>query len=276
MIGNINIMDVLEGLETKINIIKSIFIILCTYYTDFKITNKKYILDIRNVIFNIIIITLCVVIKCKANYFASIVCVILLQSLMFSKDNIGYSILATIMSLSINYIIFSIAIAINYGINFLMGIDNNCINLIIIIMIHLIILYSIFRIKRFKYGISFLKNKQNNEFINLFVLNASAIILFEIIIIVNADIRLAIDATAGLIVIAIIMFVTIQKTLQLYYKEKLLIQDLNETKEELEKTKSELKQVEDENLGLSKKSHSIAHKQKALEYGTVINKCRNK
>lgn len=62
------------------------------------------------------------------------------------------------------------------------------------------------------------------------------------------------------------MFATIKKSLQIYYKQKLLIQDLSETKEELEKTKNELKQVEEENLGLSKKSHSIAHKQKALEY----------
>ena len=62
------------------------------------------------------------------------------------------------------------------------------------------------------------------------------------------------------------MFITIQKSLQLYYKQKLLIQELNETKEELGKKKQEIEQLEKENLNFSKTSHSIAHKQKALEY----------
>ena len=62
------------------------------------------------------------------------------------------------------------------------------------------------------------------------------------------------------------MFITIQKSLQLYYKQRLLVQDLEETKKELEDKKKEIKQLEQENLNFSKTSHSIAHKQKALEY----------
>ena len=62
------------------------------------------------------------------------------------------------------------------------------------------------------------------------------------------------------------MFITIQKSLQLYYKQKLLVQELNETKEELENTKKELKQVEEENLEFSKKSHTLVHRQKSLEH----------
>lgn len=62
------------------------------------------------------------------------------------------------------------------------------------------------------------------------------------------------------------MFITIQKSLQLYYKQKLLIQDLEETKKELENKNKEIQELEKENLDFSKISHSIAHKQKALEY----------
>ena len=62
------------------------------------------------------------------------------------------------------------------------------------------------------------------------------------------------------------MFITIQKSLQLYYKQKLQQKELEETKEELEKAKKEISELEKENLNFSKKSHSIAHKQKALEY----------
>ena len=62
------------------------------------------------------------------------------------------------------------------------------------------------------------------------------------------------------------MFITIQKSIQAYYKQQLLIQDLEETKKELEEKKEEIKKLEQENLSFSKKSHSIAHKQKALEH----------
>ena len=69
-----------------------------------------------------------------------------------------------------------------------------------------------------------------------------------------------------LIILAIMLFVTIQKSLQLYYKQKMLVKDLEETKEELENKKKEVEALEKENLEFSKVSHSIAHKQKALEY----------
>ena len=62
------------------------------------------------------------------------------------------------------------------------------------------------------------------------------------------------------------MFITIQKSLQIYYKQKLLIQELEETKNELEKKNKEIKELEQENLNFSKTSHTLAHKQKALEY----------
>ena len=68
------------------------------------------------------------------------------------------------------------------------------------------------------------------------------------------------------IVVAIIMFLTIKKSIEAYYKQKLLIQDLNETKKELEEKKKEVEELEAENLNFSKKSHSLAHKQKSLEF----------
>lgn len=69
-----------------------------------------------------------------------------------------------------------------------------------------------------------------------------------------------------LIISVIIMFVTIQKSLQLYYKQKMLVKDLEETKKELEDKKAEVKELEKENLNFSKISHTIAHRQKSLEH----------
>lgn len=97
-------------------------------------------------------------------------------------------------------------------------------------------------------------------------MNISVIILFLVIILSNYKEKITGKIGITFIIFAIIMFITIQKSLQLYYKQKVLIQDLEETKEELEKKKQEIEALEKENLNFSKISHSIAHKQKSLEY----------
>ena len=62
------------------------------------------------------------------------------------------------------------------------------------------------------------------------------------------------------------MFITIQKSLQLYYKQKLQEREVEEIKEEIQNKAKEIEELEKENLKLSKMNHSIAHKQKSLEY----------
>ena len=69
-----------------------------------------------------------------------------------------------------------------------------------------------------------------------------------------------------LVIYALSMFFTIKQSFDLYYKQNLLEKDLKETKEELEAKKKEVEKLEIENLEFSKTSHSLAHKQKALEY----------
>ena len=92
------------------------------------------------------------------------------------------------------------------------------------------------------------------------------IIIFSFIVLTNYNESFTSALGFGFIIFSIMMFITIQKSLQLYYKQRLLVQDLEETKKELEDKKKEIKQLEQENLNFSKTSHSIAHKQKALEY----------
>ena len=65
---------------------------------------------------------------------------------------------------------------------------------------------------------------------------------------------------------AIIMIITIQKSLQLYYKQKLLVQELDATKEKLEEKIKEVEGLEKDNIEISKKNHTIIHKQNSLEH----------
>lgn len=183
-----------------------------------------------------------------------------------TKRTYSYSLVVTLISLSINYILFGISIFIGFVVYALIGTKNVTVNIIIIVLMYLLMIKYFIRIKRFKKGINFLKDKLQDEYLNLIVLNISIMILFLIIILSNYTEKITGQFGVGLIIFSIIMFITIKKSLEMYYKQKLLIQDLEETKKELEDEKHENKELEKEILEYSKKSHSIAHKQKALEY----------
>lgn len=260
--------DSLEKLNTIIYILKIFCLSLGTYYAVSKNSNEKG--NIIGIIISIIIVSIiCGIIKQISNFMNSIICLISLLSiifLIFNKNTIGYSILITVICLSINYVLFVLASAISYFPNGFFNIHNNYISFFSIIIIYIPIVYLFFKIRRFRKGFTFLKEKLVNEYFNILILNISSIILFGLIIFANYSKEVTESLGIGLIIFSIIMFITIQKSLQLYYKEKLLIQDLNETKEELAKKKEEVEKLEKENLNFSKTSHSIAHKQKSLEY----------
>ncbi len=258
----------LEQIDIFIYILKIFSISLGTYYAVSKNVYSKLKI-IENLVEIIIISIICGIIKYFSNFSNSIIFLIIMLPIIFSKfgrNNIGYIILVTIICLSINYAIFIFSSIISYFPNRFLNIQNNYVSFVSIDIIYFAMLYCFFRIKKFKKGFSFLKEKLINDYFDVLILNISIIILFIVIILSNYDKIKSDKFFVGLVAFSIIMFITIQKSLQLYYKQKLLIQDLNETKEELAKKKEEVEKLEKENLNFSKTSHSIAHKQKSLEY----------
>lgn len=269
---NINILLNADNLNINTYIIKIFFISICTYFTFVKITNEKNFSKKKISIIYIITIVISIIsgiIKYKTDSLTGIICLTFFLSVLYSfvnKKIIGYSIVVTIISLSINYALFFITIIINFMQNIVVFIQNDYINLVTIIIVHSILLYLLLRTKKLKNGLIFLNKKLESEYYDILILNISIIVLFSSIIFTNSDIVLTSRIFFGFIIVSIIMFITIQKSLQLYYKQKLLVQELNETKKELDKKKQEIEQLERENLNFSKTSHSIAHRQKALEY----------
>lgn len=124
----------------------------------------------------------------------------------------------------------------------------------------------LWKTKRIKNGIVFLKNRQNDEYLNLLLLIISSIILFLVVIIQNYQKGVTSKFGMVLIIFSILMFITIQKSLQLYYKHKMLVKALEETQKELNEKKEEVKKLEKENLNFSQTSHSISHRQKSIEH----------
>ena len=263
----------LEPTETIVYIIRLYFIILCTYYMNFKIMNisvDKTWKEITSIALIMLIITaVCKCIRDWANFLYLVVSMIILTAGLFSiksRNKLGYSLIVSMISLTINYIIFVISTFFSFIMFFVFNIQNDYINLAVILIIYIILIFGFLRIKRFKRGFVFLQQQLKNEYFDLLILNISCVILFSIVILSNYNELLTRNLILALIILATMMFITIQKSLQLYYKQRMLVKDLEETKKELEEKKSEVKELEKENLNFSKISHTIAHRQKSLEH----------
>ena len=242
-----------------------------TYFTNQKIINKNIktspILLIEIIVSSFLILY----IRLNVNYFSSIVFLILLLGILTSfndNNSLTYSILLTVISFSMNYIIKFISLAIAFIVYKICYIKNDYINFAIMSIIHFIFLIMIWKIKRIKNGFNYLNKKTSDDFFNISMLNICASISYLYIILLIANRKIIIEKNMLIYFLLYIIFfiLIVKKSIEAYYKQKLLIQDLNETKKELEEKKKEVEELEAENLNFSKKSHSLAHKQKSLEF----------
>ena len=255
------------------DVIKIFCISIFTLYMDFKLVNKKLEISIKNVCIIVIgAFTNTVIYRCIEGILGvsyGIIFMILLISVIFKnflQYRFAYSLLITVISLTINYVIFSLSVVVTIIPIILFNIQSTQISLIFILLFYIIILSIFYRIKRFKNGFIFLQKNIKNEYLDILILDVSVIILFCITILSNYNKLMSRTLGTGFIIFSIFMFITIQKSLQLYYKQKLQEREVEEIKEELKNKDKEIEELEKENLKLNKKNHSIAHKQKSLEY----------
>lgn len=251
--------------------IKTFFICIYTYQLALRLINIKITKKnkVRIVLLVCCIIVLCEITKYLVNTSISIIFMNISLTLIFSyctKNKVGESFLIISISLSLNYILLIISLIISFQINELINIENDLINLSIIIIIYTICKNKFLKIKKIQNGFLFLIQKVDDEYLDILILNISIIILFSYIILTGVNNTINKSIFLGFIFFSIMMFITIQKSLQLYYKQRLVMQDLEQTKEDLKYKKIEVKELEKEILNFNKMKHSILHKQKALEF----------
>lgn len=247
-------------------IIKTVELLLLTYYGNYKITNQKIRFDLKANILIVIVGVFLGIVKYQMNYMIITIIIVISISTVFSDENLVNSILTTIVSLSINYAIELLVIITCFFIEKTIGIVNDYVDLVIMSILQIIFLFGIFKIKRFRYGISFLKKKENNEYMDIIVLSISVVILFLAVDMTKSTYDMISTTAVNIVFSAIIMFITIKKSLNLYYKQKMLIKELEETKTELNSKNKEIEELEKENLTFKKRSHTLIHQQKSLEY----------
>lgn len=258
--------------KMSIKIIESSIIVLLTFYTYIKFLNIKQIskINILIIVFSAIIIS---IVSRFTEYMLDVYSFFLVQTFLIGlinfivfKKELAYSILTTIIALAFNYVFYIISVAISFIPNVLIKVFNEYVNLFFIIAIYCCEVYNFFRIKRFRNGILYFKKKMENSLINVFIFNIGLIILFLIINLQEYVTKGSKKIWMNLTTSAILLIFTIKQSFNLYYKQNLLTKDLEQTKAELEEKKQEIGKLEKENIEFSKTSHSLAHKQKSLEF----------
>lgn len=266
-IGNLSDVNII------IKILELISIVLGTFYTYIKISNKKNI-TIKTkaiIILNTVIISTCISILDRRtnmyySYFLLLVSMIIIDLVLY-RDNILYCLLTTIIAFSICYVLYVFSILLAFIPSMIIKSSNDYVTLCIILLIYFFILTNLYKINKLKYGFSFIKNKLKDTYINILILNIGCIIVFSYIVLRGYRDDLGIGKIGlGITILAMDMFLTIKQSFDLYYKQNILTKELEETKKELEEKKQEIDKLEKENLEFSKTSHSLAHKQKALEF----------
>ena len=258
-------------------IIARMFIInFFAIYTSIKITNKKFFREnMKNVTQHIINLVLIFIISCleifiesKSNRFYSLVYDVLLLTLLLGKIeniNIGYSLIIIIISLGINYTILSISVILCGIINNLILVNNN-VNVILIYLMYIILLRIFFIPKRLKNGFDFIQKNIKDGNVDNIILSVSVIIIFFVTFLTNPRTSEDNNIFVAIILISIIMFITISKSFQQYYKHRLLLKELDSTKAELYQMNKNNKDLEKENIEINKVNHTLSHKLKALEH----------
>ncbi len=260
-----------EEISIIIFFLKYFFMNIGSYYIFKRLINDKKI-SVYNVI-AVVFITISTIVYTKIQEIStpldSTILMLVILVIIFSHSTqkpIGYTIIMTIFSECISNIIFFVATVINGVPNIVLNIKDDNITFIFIILVYFLLLYGIMKMKRLKNGFLFINKKTQNELFDVLILNISSIILFSIEIFGNYTVLKVERIGSCITILSIIMYLTIKKSFQVYYKQKLLMKQLEEADNEIINKQKEIEKLEQENLNFSKKSHSMAHKQRALEY----------
>ena len=260
--------------EVILKFLKMYIINYFTYATSIKIIhlnnskNNKVLKTIIELIIIFIISSINYFVEIKTNKFFGVIYFILLLTMFLrfrKKVNIGCSVIVNIISLGINYVLFSISVIFTGIISDFITIKN--LNIAIFVFTFYIILQKIFFIpQKLKNGFSFIRKNFKDDNIDNIILNISVCIIFLITFLSYIDFTARRELFITIILISIIMFITISKSFQLYYKHRLLMKELDRLNAEIEEKNKNNKELETENIEINKINHTLSHKQKALEH----------
>lgn len=183
-----------------------------------------------------------------------------------TKKPIYYTITIFFTSLTITYIMYIISIifagiivkVLNLSLNI-----NNTLIFILTILIEIIIMILIFKIKRFKNGISFLQNEQKVGNIGVI-----GIVFIGIALIVYSFIQDTVHTKYiffGMIIELVCLFIWLKRKITVYYRQRLKERTVEELESESRARDERICEVVDENSRLAEVNHKFSSRIRALE-----------
>ena len=251
-------------------ILKSFVINIYTYMAFYKIINEKHKNWITIILSSIGISGIYTITRIYSDNILPIIIMYLLQTIILkcSIKNKKYTVMiANLIANAIVYMALVIAVIVNIGVIAIFKELNVIINLITTLIIEFLILYLFFKIRRFKNGFPFLQNKANGEYLDIIMMNISAVIMFAYCLFGKGTGNGAIvkQILFPFIVLVVIMIIMIQKTLTLYYKQKQLEKNIQEYEKEIKDKDNKIEELSKEKFEISKLNHEFYNRQKAMQ-----------
>lgn len=260
------------SLPWYIPLTKIFFMSISNYYTVTKITNKK-------IESKLLLLVLCLFAGIIYTLIRSQTTIILAYPIYYIMFSIIYSIFSSTKiqrgmflsaitnAMSIIAMIF--ASIVNYlfmKINKLNLTKQNVIEYIIIGIIQFMLIYLFFRIKRFKYGFTFINNEITNNRLKIIGLVISIIILITYTIyFVYSNVKIGTIFFILFIIGAFLMIYWIKKSITKYYKEKMKERTVEIQQEQIKEKDETIKNLESELANLLEINHKYNHRLSAME-----------
>ena len=251
-------------------VIKYLLINIFTYLIALKISNTKnikYIQSITIIIGSVIVTIIYSILKEYLNFTLLFMIAFFIQ-IMFLTGIINKNtsiIITNLLANAIAYAIFIVASIIELIPMIIFKIKISTINFMLIALIDIILMLFFLKMKRLKNGLVFLNNNVCNNYIDIIVINISMTIILAYCILGNYYGNLTMNLTVSFVILTIIMFIMIQKTLILYYKQKLLEKTMADYEEEIKQKDEIIKELSEEKFKISKVNHEFYNRQKSLE-----------
>lgn len=256
-------------------IIKSTYICIATYYIFIKIINYRQNRE-KNIYRDILAIFFIACINTMTELYINkfISTVITCAALNFylaktTKNKYQFSIVVTIVSMIIVYFIympskvFSAFVLKNINPNIQ---KDNILIFILAVIIETGILYKMSKIKRFKNGIAFFKDKTKVWNIGGLGSICIGVMIGTYGIISNSNSRqFATYLFVGIIIEIISLFIWIKKKITKYYKQKLKEQTVADLQNEIKEKDNKISEILEENKAIATINHKYSSRIKALE-----------
>lgn len=183
-----------------------------------------------------------------------------------TKTKYKYSVVLTFISLTITYLLYMISIAITAVSLKLVYRDmpeDSILILLIGMCVEILAINLLFKLKRFKNGIPFLKNEEKVNNIGIIGVIFIGIVLIIYSIIPNTTHTRYIFI--GLAIEAICLFIWLKKKITLYYKQKLKEQTVEDLQNEIKEKDKKINEILEENKAIATINHKYSSRIKALE-----------